>query len=74
MKQYCRYCAYLVTGNGIYCTLKGKTLSESYTKSINKCKEFNFCQMDAYFENEKGYCPRKKKKYDDNQIILYLER
>ena len=62
MKQYCRYCGYLVTGNGIYCTLKQKELSESYAKHTNKCKDFVFNEVDAFFENEKPYHPRSKYK------------
>lgn len=47
MKQYCRYCAYLVTGNGVYCEAKNKTLSENVAKHTNKCKLFEFNEIDA---------------------------
>lgn len=57
MKQYCRYCAYLVTGNGTYCTAHEKEISDSYAKHVNTCKDFDFCEMDAYCETS-GYKPK----------------
>lgn len=61
MKQYCRYCAYLVTGNGTYCEAHEKELSDSYAKRANSCKDFDFCEMDA-FGLTNGYKQRSKKK------------
>ena len=58
IKQYCRYCVHLATGNGVWCSERGKVLSESYTKGVNTCKDFDFCEMDAYAENPKPYKPR----------------
>ena len=60
MKQYCRYCAYLVTGNGTYCQAHEKELSDSYAKRANSCKDFDFCEMDAYCETS-GYEPRNRR-------------
>lgn len=60
MAQYCRYCAELYTGNGIYCAAKDKELSEAYTKRANFCKYFAFCELDAY-DFDKKYRPRQKK-------------
>lgn len=57
MKQYCRYCNNLVTGNGTYCTAKNKEMRDSTAKSVNHCKEFEFNEMDAFFETD-GYKPR----------------
>jgi len=48
MKQYCRYCASLVTGNGIYCEYLNKEKTEASTKVVNYCKRFEFCEVDAY--------------------------
>lgn len=48
MKQYCRYCAYLVTGNGTYCEAREEELSDNYAKRVNTCKDFSFCRIDAY--------------------------
>ena len=64
MKQYCRYCTHLVTGNGIYCTAKNKEMKESTAKAINHCKLFEFNEMDAFFETD-GYKPREKKKAEN---------
>lgn len=45
MRQYCRYCAFCVTGNGIYCTCHEKELSESYIKHTNTCKDFAMSEL-----------------------------
>lgn len=50
MKQYCRYCNNLVTGNGTYCTAKNKEMRDSTAKSANHCKEFEFNEMDAFLK------------------------
>lgn len=72
MKQYCRYCSALVTGNGIYCTEKNETMSESKAKRVNSCPHFNLNPMDAFFENEKGYQPREPKQNKcEGQIDLF---
>lgn len=52
MKQYCRYCNNLVTGNGIWCSERQTELSEAYTKTINHCKDFEFNEIDAYDERK----------------------
>lgn len=71
MKQYCRYCAHLVTGNGIYCCEKERTMSEASTKRANSCKEFDFNPMDAY-DFDRTYKPREEKKTQcDGQINLF---
>lgn len=62
IKQYCRYCSHLCTGNGIWCDAKQKILSESTAKAVNHCNDFDFCEVDAFFENEAGYRPRGKYK------------
>ena len=68
MKQYCRYCRWLVTGNGIYCEKRKRTYSESYAKSTNNCGDFELNVIDAFFENERGYQPRAE--VDDRQITF----
>lgn len=68
MAQYCRYCSYFVTGNWNYCEKKGTNPSDSYAKHSNRCKYFELNPMDAYFENENGYQPRKSKKNDGEQL------
>ena len=71
MKQYCRYCRWLVTGNGIWCEKRQRTYSESYAKTANNCGDFELNVVDAFFENEKGYRPREPKPItEDNQITF----
>lgn len=70
MKQYCRYCAHLTTGNGIWCDKRHREYSESYAKSTNNCGDFELNVVDAFFENERGYQPRKEPEVDDRQITL----
>ncbi len=74
MAQYCRYCSFLVTGNGIYCTELNKEISEKYAKRVNKCNSFNLNTIDAFGENEKGYTPRQPKQKEYNgQLRLFGE-
>lgn len=61
MKQYCRYCTYLVVGDANYCTVKNKCMSESSAKSVNRCREFELNVIDAFGENQKEYTPREPK-------------
>lgn len=71
MKQYCRYCRWLVTGNGIYCTKRNREYTEQYAKSTNNCGDFELNVIDAFFENERGYQPREPKaEVDDRQITF----
>ena len=69
MKQYCRYCVHLTTGNGIWCEKRQRIYSESCAKSTNNCGDFELNVVDAFFENEKGYHPREDNPaVDENQI------
>lgn len=58
MRQYCRYCAHLYTGNGIWCGEHQKEMSESAAKRVNNCKDFSFNEIDAFYENPNPYRPR----------------
>lgn len=78
MKQYCRYCIHLHAGNGIWCDEKKKEMSESTAKSVNNCKMFEFCEIDAFFETD-GYKPRQSKprqpiidEISENQISMEM--
>lgn len=74
MKQYCRYCAYLCTGNGIWCDELKKKISEAAAKSPNRCHSFAYNPMDA-FDMDKQYKPREAKKVKktqcDGQLKLF---
>lgn len=78
MKQYCRYCIHLWAGNGIWCDAKQQEIRESTAKkTVNTCKQFEFCEIDAFAETD-GYKPRKPRMpvVDDigeNQIKLEVE-
>ena len=61
MTQYCRYCNNMVCGDANYCSVKQKCYTEAHIKHSNTCKHFEPNEMDALFENEDGYKPRKKK-------------
>ena len=65
MRQYCRYCAWLVAGNGTYCTKQNKEMSDSVAKHTNKCKDFELNPMDAFFETQ-GYKPRGERRLKAN--------
>ena len=60
MKQYCRYCTNLVTGNGIYCTEKNITMRESTAKSVNHCESFEFNEIDAFWRNKRIQTEKSK--------------
>lgn len=60
MKQYCRYCTNFCTGNGNWCEAKHIEPSDVYAKRPNRCKEFDFNEMDAY-DIARVYKPRKEK-------------
>lgn len=61
MKQYCRYCSYMVCGDANYCSNFKRTFSTEYIKKPNKCKRFDFNEIDALGENPNPYKPREKK-------------
>ncbi len=75
MKQYCRYCGYMVAGNGNYCRKQERTMSDAAAKSVNRCHDFAFNPIDAFGENEKGYRPRSEKNPQktqcDGQMSLF---
>ena len=59
MKQYCRYCIHLAYGNGTWCSAHEKVMADSTAKRANNCKDFEFCEIDAFGENLNGYHPRE---------------
>ena len=67
MKQYCRYCANCVYGDVAYCEAKEMCLSDAYARRPNKCRGFEFNEIDAFGENPNPYRPRKEKYNDGGQ-------
>lgn len=75
MNQYCRYCINCVLGDAPYCSKHEKTMNESYVKRTNKCKDFDFCEIDV-FDHDHKYTPRKQRQINDlekNQITWRFE-
>ncbi len=75
MKQYCRYCSHLCTGNGIWCDWQRREISEAAAKAQNRCRDFAFTPIDA-FGSIREYTPRKPKKTGnsrqcDGQMSLF---
>ena len=58
MRQYCRYCLNAHYGDVVYCDVKCQTISEESAKRVNKCKNFDFVEVDCFDPNKK-YKPRK---------------
>lgn len=79
MKQYCRYCANAVLAESediIWCKIKKVTKHKSSCVRINKCKAFEFNEIDVFWigEFDKIYKPRQpRKKVVDNQIKLEVK-
>lgn len=72
MKQYCRYCCFLVCGDANYCSVRKVTMSDAAAKSTNRCHDFAFNPIDAFGENKREYAPRMpKKKQCDGQVSLF---
>lgn len=46
-------------------------MAESTAKAVNHCKEFEFNEIDAFFETD-GYKPRKTKERNDNQCAIEI--
>ena len=59
MKQYCRYCSHCHYGDVAYCEKLKRTMSDEKAKRINKCKNFDFLEIDV-FNPEHSYKERQK--------------
>lgn len=58
-KQYCRYCAFCIDGDAIFCTAKEKVLSESRITMGNHCKDFELSELGDVITGE-PYIPRQR--------------
>lgn len=70
MNQYCRYCAWL-SPSDYYCEKKKICLSEKSCKRINKCKNFEFNEIDV-FDITRIYKPKPQNKKLSEQLKLDL--
>ena len=68
MKQYCRYCAYCISVDIIYCTYHKKELDCFAVRRVNHCRDFILSEM-GDCETGKQYRPRKPKP-DPDQITF----
>lgn len=64
MNQYCRYCAFCIDGDGLYCTDMGKFMSENDIKRSNKCPNFALSDLGDVVTGKK-YQPRAKRGVKD---------
>ena len=78
MNHYCRYCIYC-NGYDEYYGYRNKRNEEVSIKSVkNSCKDFEFCEVDAFYYNRSDnpedaiYKPRapKKKQQCDGQMKM----
>ena len=71
MKQYCRYCnnAVLQDDDLIYWSAKNKIKEKQNCVNQNKCKAFEFNELDV-FDIERKYKERKEKVNDGQQIEM----
>lgn len=60
MTQYCRYCSNMVCGDANYCSVKQTTFSDAYICHTNKCKDYEFNEIDA-LGTGRTYKPREIK-------------
>lgn len=60
MTQYCRYCAFCIDGNALYCTSREKVLSHEQIRRANKCADFALSDL-GDVETGRTYRPRRKR-------------
>lgn len=63
MKQYCRYCANASPADEdvCYCTVRRQQRNKANCIVENKCKSFEFNEIDVFdFELKQRYTPREK--------------
>ena len=71
MRQYCRYCVYMVCGDTCYCQQKAKEMTEKQVVASNNCKLFEFAPEDALGTGHK-YTPRVyREKQVSGQISIF---
>ena len=73
--QYCKYCSHCCAfeDDMAYCEIKNKTYSKAQCSRLNKCKSFEFNEIDA-FDLTKTYKPREKKQEDQVNLYNYMEK
>lgn len=72
MKQYCRYCSHAnqIEVDMCYCEKYKYTMEKVKASRLNKCKDFEFNEIDVFNFGQK-YKPRIKKKKNDYKANLF---
>ena len=70
--KYCRYCAFCISGDAYYCTLKEKELSSSQVYKPTNCNDFDLSELGCV-DTGRQYKPRKKKEKADNAEQMEFE-
>ena len=71
MRQYCRYCTYMICGDTCFCQQKRKEMTEKQVVASNSCKLFEFTPEDALGTGHK-YTPRVyREKQVSGQMTLF---
>lgn len=65
--QYCRYCAFCIEGDSVYCTNYDTLMTEKAAKQVNHCKAFALSDAGDIFTGRK-YVPRKSKPIEPDVI------
>jgi hypothetical protein len=60
MRQYCRYCSWIICGDVCYCQQKKKELTEQQVCQSNTCRLFDFTPEDALGTGHM-YTPRPRR-------------
>lgn len=71
MRQYCRYCAFCVYGDCLYCSFHNKTLSETYATHTNTCNNFALSDMGDVITGRQYRPHRYHGKQIDGQMSLF---
>lgn len=71
----CRYCinANMIDEDLAYCSVNNDTKDKRQCTRENKCKDFDFCEIDV-FDLDKKYKPRPKKYIGFKQINMFEEK
>lgn len=71
MSQYCRYCAFCIEGDALYCTDHEKVLTDKQVRMSNRCEDFALSELGDIFTG-RPYKPRTGKpltSYDGSEQL-----
>lgn len=73
MKQYCKYCAFCISGDKLYCTNFDKVLSYSLVSHTNNCADFALSELGDCETGKQYKLHERKSKQIDGQITMFNE-